>query len=82
MAVRYSEYAVFMDGVEQFRSRNGMQSANETKITAITWMSIPAPAAGAHTFEIRWRHEAGNTANQPAATMGVGRNLAVVELGP
>ena len=71
-----------MDNVEQFRTRTGMQSANETKVVAITWYPVPAPSAAAHVFDIRWRHQTGNSATNPAASLGLGRNLGVVELGP
>ena len=77
---KYGDYALFVDGTEEFRVRQTISPVEELDPVSINYL-VTGLSSGSHTFEIRWRSESGsNTVQQNAASWGTGRTLSVVEL--
>jgi hypothetical protein len=75
---KYSDYALFVDGVEKFRVRQETTEHHEETGISLAYL-VRNLSAGEHTFEIRWRCQSSNTAYQWGASWGAGRHLYVVE---
>jgi hypothetical protein len=75
---KYSDYALFVDGVEKFRVRQETTEQQEATGISLAYL-VSNLSAGQHTFEIRWRCQSANTAYQWGGTWGAGRHLYVVE---
>jgi hypothetical protein len=77
---RFSEIALFVDGVRQVTIRRFATHREEINPVTITHL-VTGLTAGTHTFDIRWRTQnADTTVSQQAATWVAERTLAVVEL--
>lgn len=68
------DYAIFVDGVEVVPSERRFDPPGATNIPGST-QALLTLAAGAHTFEVRWKAVIGS-----AAAFGTDRSLTVVEL--
>jgi hypothetical protein len=74
----YSDYALFVDGVEKFRVRHEITKQYESTGISLAYL-VRNLSAGEHTFEIRWRCQSPNTAQQWGASWDAGRHFYVVE---
>jgi hypothetical protein len=75
---KYSDYALFVDGVEKFRVRQDITEQYEATGISLAYL-VRNLSAGQHTFQIRWRCQSGNTAYQWGGSWNAGRHLYVVE---